>query len=71
MFNTTTWEAAGLDLPQSWDDLLAAGPVFAEKLGADYYPFEGIGLDATLLVTLYGTQLTGKPLIDPATNQIM
>ena len=71
VFNITTWEAAGLDLPQSWDDLVAAGPVFAEKLGADYYPFEGIGLDASLLVTLYGTQLTGKPLIDPATNEIM
>ncbi|WP_316014130.1 ABC transporter substrate-binding protein [Roseobacter sp. HKCCA0434] len=71
VFNTTTWEQAGLDLPQSWDDLIAAGPIFAERLGEDYYPFEGIGLDASLLVTLYGTQNTGKPLIDPATNELL
>lgn len=70
VFNTTTWEEAGLDLPKTWDDLIAAGPVFAERLGEDHYPFEGIGLDAAMIVTLYGTQKTGKPLIDPQTNQV-
>ncbi|AUC54939.1 sugar ABC transporter substrate-binding protein [Sagittula sp. P11] len=71
VFNTTTWEKAGLELPKTWDDLVAAGPVFAEKLGEDYYPFEATALDAALIVTLYGTQMTGKPLIDPATNEVM
>lgn len=70
VFNTTTYAAAGLDLPQTWDDLIAAGPVFAEKLGEGYYPFEAGGLDAALLMTLYGTQATGKALIDPDTNEI-
>lgn len=69
-FNKTTWEKAGLELPTTWDDLIAAGPVFAEKLGEDYYPFEAAALDAALIVTLYGTQKTGQPLIDPATNEI-
>ncbi len=71
VFNTTTWEKAGLELPKTWDDLVAAGPVCAEKLGEDYYPFEATALDAALIVTLYGTQMTGKPLIDPATNEVM
>ena len=70
VFNTTTWEKAGLELPRTWDDLMAAGPVFAETLGEEYYPFEAIGLDAALVVTLYGTQMTGKPLIDPETNEV-
>ncbi|UWQ97466.1 ABC transporter substrate-binding protein [Rhodobacteraceae bacterium M385] len=70
-FNTTTWAAAGLDIPTTWDELVAAGPVFQEVLGEDYYPFEARGLDAALVVTLYGTQVTGNPLIDPATNEIL
>ena len=70
VFNETTWAAAGLELPTTWDDLIAAGPVFQESLGEDYYPFEAAGLDAALIVTLYGTQATGRPLIDPATNTV-
>ena len=42
-----------------------------DQLGEDFYPFEAAGLDASLIITLYGTQKTGKPLIDPATNEIM
>ncbi|MFS4439314.1 ABC transporter substrate-binding protein [Paracoccaceae bacterium GXU_MW_L88] len=70
VFNKTTWEQAGLELPETWDDLMAAGPVFQEQLGEGYYPFEGIGLDGSLIVTLYGTQKTGKSLIDAETNEI-
>lgn len=68
-FNKTVWGKAGLDLPSTWDGLLAAGPVFEEKLGEDYYPFEASGLDAALIVTLYGTQATGKAMINPETNE--
>ena len=70
VFNKTTYEKAGLPLPTTWDDLVAAGPVFKERLGADYYPFEAAGLDAALIVTLYGTQSTGQPMIDPATSAL-
>lgn len=70
-FNKTTWDKAGLALPKTMADLIAAGPVFKEKLGDDYFPFESKGLDAALLMTLFGTQATGKPLIDPATNKIL
>ena len=70
VFNKTTFDKAGLTLPTTWDELLAAGPVFQEKLGDDYYPFEAAKLDAALIMTLYGTQKTGKALIDPETNKL-
>ena len=70
VFNKTTYDKAGVPIPSSWEDLIAAGPVFKEKLGPDYYPFEAAGLDAALIVTLYGTQATGKPIIDPATSTL-
>jgi oligogalacturonide transport system substrate-binding protein len=70
VFNKTTFEKAGLGVPNTWDELLAAGPVFKEKLGDDYYPFEGAKLDAALIMVIYGTQKTGKALIDPETNQL-
>lgn len=70
VFNKTTWDKAGLPIPSTWEELVAAGPVFKEKLGEEFYPFEAAGLDAALIVTLYGTQATGKPIIDPATNSL-
>ncbi|MFK7854903.1 MAG: extracellular solute-binding protein [Granulosicoccus sp.] len=70
VFNKTAWDKAGLSIPTSWDELIAAGPVFAEKLGDDYYPFEASRLDAALIVNLYGTQATGQSLIDPDSGQI-
>jgi oligogalacturonide transport system substrate-binding protein len=69
-FNTTAWERAGLPLPTTWEELVAAGPVFRERLGEDNFPFEASHLDATLIVLLYGTQMTGRSLIDAATNEI-
>lgn len=70
LFNKTTFDKAGLELPMTWDDLINAGNVFQEKLGDDYYPFEATKLDAALIMTLYGTQATGKALIDPETNKL-
>ena len=70
MFNKTTYDKAGLAIPTTWDELLAAAPVMKEKLGQDHYPFEGTALDARLVVILRTTQKTGKDLIDPSTNQV-
>lgn len=70
VFNKNTFEAAGIAIPTTWDELMAAGPVFRDTLGADFYPFEAAGLDASLIITLYGTQKTGKPLIDPVTSEL-
>lgn len=69
-FNQTTYEKAGLSVPTTWEELMAAGPVFQEVLGEDYYPFEGNGLDAMLIIINVVTQMTGKDMIDPATNTV-
>lgn len=70
MFNKTTYDKAGIPIPKTWDDLIAAAPVMKEKLGKEYFPFEGAALDARLVVVLRTTQKTGKDLIDPATNKV-
>lgn len=70
MFNKTTYDKAGIAIPKTWDDLIAAAPVMKEKLGKEYFPFEGAALDARLVVVLRITQKTGKDLIDPATNKV-
>lgn len=71
VFNTTTFAKAGVEIPTTWEELIAAGPVFKEKLGENFYPFEAAKLDAAMLITIHGTQSTGKPLIDPVSNKIM
>jgi oligogalacturonide transport system substrate-binding protein len=69
-FNKTTWDKAGLALPTNFDELLAAGPIFAEKLGDNYYPLEGIRLDASLLIQMIVTQQTGRSFINPETAEV-
>ncbi|MGP9791877.1 ABC transporter substrate-binding protein [Roseinatronobacter sp. NSM] len=67
MFNKTTFEKAGLEVPTTWEDVIAAAPVLRAQLGQDYYPFEAAGLNAIFLVSMAVTQATGKDLIDPET----
>jgi len=69
-FNKTQFDRAGLPIPKTWEDLIAAAPVFHEKLGADHYPFEANGLNALFIVSLVATQMTGKDMIDPETNEV-
>lgn len=69
-FNKTQWDKAGLELPKTWTDILAAAPVFKEKLGEGHYPFEANGLNALFIVTLAATQMTGKDMIDPDTGEV-
>lgn len=70
LFNATTFEKAGVALPTSWPELLAATKVVKEKLGSDYYTFNAVKETAQLIVTLYVVQKTGKDLVDPATNRV-
>jgi oligogalacturonide transport system substrate-binding protein len=70
MFNKTAYNKAGLEVPTTWADLIAAAPVFKEKLGEDHYPFDAATLNAILLVSNVAAQKTGKDLVDPATNKV-
>jgi oligogalacturonide transport system substrate-binding protein len=62
-WNKATWEKAGLELPKSLKDLEAAGPVFKEKLGDNYYPLVVGEYDRAILMTYYLQNETGKPII--------
>ncbi|MGK2889863.1 MAG: hypothetical protein ACSLEN_14465 [Candidatus Malihini olakiniferum] len=35
-YNLALWQKVGLSYPQTWDDMLAAGRVFKQKLGNDH-----------------------------------
>jgi oligogalacturonide transport system substrate-binding protein len=70
MFNKSVFDEAGLPVPSTWEELIAAAPVFKEKLGENHYPFEASTLNALLIVSLATTQMTGKDLIDPETMQV-
>ncbi len=70
ILNKTMFDRAGVALPKTWDDLIAAGEAFKEKLGPDYYC-----LDVNRNQTIYMThswifQKTGKMFVDPATGGI-
>jgi oligogalacturonide transport system substrate-binding protein len=70
MFNKTTFERAGLEVPSTWAELIASAPVLKEKLGEDFYPFDATTLNAVLIVSLIAAQETGRDLIDPPTNTV-
>ena len=70
MFNKTTFEKAGLDVPTTWQELRDAAPVIKAELGEDHYPFDATSLNALLIVSLVAAQNTGKDLIDPETNTV-
>ncbi|WP_230390881.1 ABC transporter substrate-binding protein [Reinekea sp. G2M2-21] len=63
-YNKDTWAAAGLDYPGTWDELMAAGPVFKEKLGDEYYPLVLEGRDVMAMNRSYMVQKYGIPMID-------
>ena len=65
LMNKSTWDKAGLPLPKTWDELFAAGKIFEQKLGKDYYPMDGQLNDTLLLAQSYMWQKTGKPWIYP------
>ncbi len=59
-WNKTTFEKAGLETPTTLEDLMAAGPVFAEKLGEDYYPLALGAYDKMILMVYYVESVYGK-----------
>lgn len=65
LMNKTMWDKAGLPLPRTWDDLFAAGKIFEQKLGKEFYPMDGQLNDTLLMAQSYMWQKTGKPWIQP------
>ncbi|MEI7142848.1 ABC transporter substrate-binding protein [Pectobacterium brasiliense] len=75
IYNKTTWDKAGVAYPQTWDELFAAGPVFKQKLGDNYYPL-GVAqgssdvLDILTLGRSYMAQKYGIDMIDEKKQSI-
>jgi len=69
-FNRTSFDQAGLALPASWNDLLAAGPKLAQKLGDRYYAMDATFQDFTALGRSYIVQGTGQPLVDDINKRL-
>lgn len=63
-YNKELWAKAGLDLPKTWDDLMAAGPVFKQKLGDRYYPIVLEWRDVMAMNRAYFVQKYNIPMID-------
>lgn len=58
--NKTTYDRAGVALPTTWDELMAAGDTFKEKLGDDYYCMRADGWERMWLLVWYLQQTYGK-----------
>jgi oligogalacturonide transport system substrate-binding protein len=69
-FNATTFAKAGLPVPASWDELFAAGPIFRERLGADYYPLALNFLDLLALCRSWVVQRTGVQLVNETQRRL-
>lgn len=52
-WNKTTFDKAGIALPQTFDDLYAAGTTFKEVLGEGYYPLAMYQYERMLLMLYY------------------
>ena len=62
-WNKTTFDKAGLEVPDSLEDMIEAGQVFKEKLGEDYYPMALTPYEQMLIMVYYLQQKYDKQWI--------
>ena len=70
VWNKTAFDKAGVPVPKTWEDIYAAGKVFKEKLGNDYYPLDLNLNSVTHMMTSYIYQKTGRMIINPETSEL-
>ncbi len=63
-WNKSTFAKAGLETPKSLADLMAAGPIFQEKLGDEYYPLAMNEYDRTILMIFSLESKYGKAWVE-------
>ncbi|MCL2898727.1 ABC transporter substrate-binding protein [Brenneria tiliae] len=64
-YNAEPWKKAGLSYPTTWDELFAAGKVFKEKLGEDYYPLSIYpNSEIVAILNTYMVQKYNIPMVD-------
>lgn len=62
-WNKATFEKAGIEIPKTWDELLASGETFKTVLGDEYYPLMLTELDRALFMVYYLQSVYGKDWI--------
>lgn len=68
-WNKTTFDKAGIAIPTTFDELMAAGKTFQEKLGDDYYPLGMFEYERMLLMVYYLESKYEKPwVVDNVVN---
>ena len=63
-WNKTTYDQAGIETPKTLADLRAAGKVFQEKLGDEYYPLAMNEYDRTIFMVYYLESKYGKAWVE-------
>lgn len=67
-WNKATYEKAGIGVPTTLSELIAAGSIFQEKLGDEYYPLVLTQYDRAIFMAFYLQAQTGEPIIDQNNN---
>ncbi|WP_083686230.1 ABC transporter substrate-binding protein [Rhodoferax koreensis] len=70
VWNRAAYERVGLAMPATWDDLLAAGPVFQKKVGDNGYAIDIDPYDTLLLAHSYVYQKFGTPYVNPSAPSV-
>lgn len=70
LWQKSTFDKAGVAIPSTWEELIAAGKLFEKKLGGEYYPVDGQLYDVIMIAHAYMYQKTGKQWIDPSKSSI-
>jgi oligogalacturonide transport system substrate-binding protein len=69
-FNASTFEKAGIPVPRTWEELFAAGPIFRDRLGEDYYPLALTFLDVLALCRTWVIQRTNASLVNEEARKL-
>ncbi|MBP6899347.1 MAG: carbohydrate ABC transporter substrate-binding protein [Burkholderiaceae bacterium] len=70
LWNAAAFERAGLPVPDSWDALFAAGPLFRQRLGERAYPLDGEIYDMLLLSQSWVHQRHGMAYLHPTEPRV-
>lgn len=59
-WNKNTFDKANIEIPKTWDDLLASGEAFKTALGDEYYPLVLTEYDRMIFMVYYLESVYGK-----------
>jgi oligogalacturonide transport system substrate-binding protein len=64
--NKATFDAAGVEIPTTWEGYMEAGRQFRDNLGKNYYPLGALSTSDSIALMMFGylSQLTGKDIIE-------